>query len=167
MWTVGLIVLVGAVEISNLATPFPTWFQGTRAAWIGPLWTAVFFEVWACYAGWSVPLSLHGSCCIELNRVDSQVHSSLRCSFPRIDSQNDLRILTPSLRPPHRVGSSDSPLCPRLSRLQRRRQSLTYSLRSPSRMELDLDARERTRVTELCEFVQAGRWVGERLVGLL
>ncbi|GAA5828691.1 hypothetical protein JCM5353_008503 [Sporobolomyces roseus] len=50
----GLIVLVGAIEISNLRTPFPSWFQGTRAAWIGPLWTAVFFEVWACYAGWYI-----------------------------------------------------------------------------------------------------------------
>ncbi|GAA5883284.1 hypothetical protein JCM16303_007345 [Sporobolomyces ruberrimus] len=50
----GLAVLVGAIQITNFVTPYPPWYQGVRAAWIGPLWTGIFFEVWACYAGWYI-----------------------------------------------------------------------------------------------------------------
>ncbi|GAA6061399.1 hypothetical protein JCM10212_000659 [Sporobolomyces blumeae] len=50
----GLLVVVGAIQISNFRTPYPTWYMGIRAAWIGALWTGIFFEVWACYAGWYI-----------------------------------------------------------------------------------------------------------------
>ncbi|GAA6008933.1 hypothetical protein JCM11491_003839 [Sporobolomyces phaffii] len=50
----GLAVLAGAVQITRFQTPYPTWYQGVRAAWIGPLWMGIFLECWACYAGWYI-----------------------------------------------------------------------------------------------------------------
>ncbi|GAA5955076.1 hypothetical protein JCM3765_003184 [Sporobolomyces pararoseus] len=49
----GLAVMVGATQITKFST-YPHWWQGVRAGWIGPLWTGIFFEVWACYAGWYI-----------------------------------------------------------------------------------------------------------------
>ncbi|GAA5883287.1 hypothetical protein JCM16303_007346 [Sporobolomyces ruberrimus] len=49
----GIAIVAGAHRIAHFQ-PYPVWFQGVKASWIAPLWTGIFFEVWACFAAWYI-----------------------------------------------------------------------------------------------------------------
>ncbi|GAA5828695.1 hypothetical protein JCM5353_008504 [Sporobolomyces roseus] len=49
----GIAVVAGSIQVSR-HEPYPPWWQGAHAAWIGPIWTGIFLETWACYAAWYI-----------------------------------------------------------------------------------------------------------------
>ncbi|GAA6061401.1 hypothetical protein JCM10212_000661, partial [Sporobolomyces blumeae] len=90
----GILVLAGAYEISHFHDPYPRWFTGLHAAWIAPLWTGIFFEIWACLAAWQVSGVLHKGDDDE-RRSCPQVHPSFRTALSRTTTKTIVALAIP------------------------------------------------------------------------